>query len=506
MALKKIGKYEIISTLGRGAMGLVYKARDMELDRIVALKTIRKVETSKKNQNRFERLFLEARSAGKLRHPNLITIFDIQIDNKEPFIVMDYVDGHTLDKLIKDQSLADVKKVLNILKQLADGIDYAHEQKVLHRDLKPSNIIVDSKERAYILDFGVAKLLNADSGFSLFSKKDTVSGTPSYMSPEQIKNESLDSTSDLFSFGIVAYEMISRRRPFQGTSQTEVMENILEQSTKNITDFIDLPESINLVFEKILSKDPKTRYKTASDFYSSLEAQINNTKVNYKSQSHDIKKEVTEDTDTNIEQVVLAEETLDTIVKKNVKIPFLNIVLPLAVFGIIGIIFTFFKSSKPIIVENKTNRIEETYSSNQKQVIEKKLTNSFLDKSNEEILSVLKIDNKDIMSVLEALREGENRKIPNFFESCTLLLEHDSHFVRGEAIKILERLNDPRAQEKLILMLKDYDPAVRIYTAEALGNLGSTKATTYLENLVKTERDPKVKKAFARALNKILGY
>jgi len=261
----RIGKYEILGTLGRGSMGVVYKARDPEIDRIIALKTLRtfSAEADQDPDAALERFRSEARSAGSLRHPNIITVFEINRDGDTPYIVMDYVEGESLEAIIAQHGRLDPIVVLFYLLQLAAGLDFAHGRGVIHRDIKPGNVHVDRHGRVFILDFGVAFFRdelsqNASSG--------AVIGTPGYMSPEQILSEPLDNHTDLFSLAAVAFECLTGKRPFAGDTFTDVISNILAGNLLSLTELRpDLPLALEAEFEKALSRQRLERFHSATE-------------------------------------------------------------------------------------------------------------------------------------------------------------------------------------------------------------------------------------------------
>lgn len=264
-SLQKIGKYKILGTLGRGSMGVVYKGQDPEIGRIVAVKTLRKIISTQfhNTDQALERFKLEARSAGNLRHPNIITLFDVNVDGDIPYIVMDYVQGESLDQVIARNSQLTPGTTLHYLKQLAAGLDYAHEKGVIHRDIKPSNIIVDTNETVYILDFGIARINDSFSEDDKLVKSEPVMGTPGYMSPEQILNKDLDYKTDLFSFAVVAYECLCGKRPFPGKNFNEVLGNILNSKPVPATSLVALPPEVNQAFDVLLSKKKEERPENA---------------------------------------------------------------------------------------------------------------------------------------------------------------------------------------------------------------------------------------------------
>ena len=215
-----IGRYEIDAELGRGAMGAVYRGRDPRIDRTVAIKTmlLSGLEPSAEQEYR-ARFVVEAKAAGRLTHPGIVTIFDVgEPDAETPYLVMEYVEGQSLDKLlVGENNQLPLNTALRIAQELAEALHYAHEQGVVHRDIKPANVLVTTDGHVKITDFGIAKLNQAQ-----LTLPGHVLGSPAYMAPEQLNEEGVDGRSDLFSVGVILYSMLTGHRPFQGNSATTV--------------------------------------------------------------------------------------------------------------------------------------------------------------------------------------------------------------------------------------------------------------------------------------------
>jgi eukaryotic-like serine/threonine-protein kinase len=263
---KCLGRYELVSELGRGAMGVVYKARDPRIDRFVALKTISLVGANEDEALEYrERFFQEAQAVGRLVHPGIVTVFDVgeEPETGTPYIVMEYVDGPSLNALLSGQGgKLPVAAALRLTEELAEALDCAHGQGVVHRDIKPANILVTSSGHAKITDFGIAKL-----NLAHLTLPGHVLGTPAYMSPEQLNGERVDGRSDLFSLGVILYNMVSGYRPFQGNSVTTVCFKLANHDPLPPTALDpDLPHGVDAIIMRAMAKDPAQRYQRGLEF------------------------------------------------------------------------------------------------------------------------------------------------------------------------------------------------------------------------------------------------
>jgi serine/threonine protein kinase/tetratricopeptide (TPR) repeat protein len=261
---QNVGHYKIIRLLGTGGMGEVYLAEDTRLHRQVALKVI---NNSLGNPQHLQRFLREAQAASALNHPHICTIYEINDQTDTPFIAMEYVEGETLDKKIT-AGLAS-EEFLDIALQVADALAEAHAHDIVHRDIKPTNIVITPRGQAKVLDFGLAKRVSAkseDETQKMISRAGTIIGTANYMSPEQARGKDVDARSDIFSFGIVLYEMISGKLPFDGEESMDVISSILNREPAFIHKLVpDVSPDLERIINKTLRKDRDERYQTVKD-------------------------------------------------------------------------------------------------------------------------------------------------------------------------------------------------------------------------------------------------
>lgn len=267
--ISQLGRYEVMSELGQGAMGVVYKARDPLIDRIVAIKTIN-LGLAQEEKDEYEgRFYQEARAAGRLNHPNIVTIYDVGKSGDIAYIAMEFLQGCELRDLMREHEKLPVDQVLDMVAQVASGLAYAHEHEIVHRDIKPSNIMVIRDGHVKITDFGIARMASS----AVRTQTGMVLGSPKYMSPEQVMGRVIDQRSDIFSLGVMLYEMLTGEAPFMGENVNAIMFKTLNYvpaapSTLNS----QVPEMLNFIVAKALAKGLDDRYQNAKDFAADLRA------------------------------------------------------------------------------------------------------------------------------------------------------------------------------------------------------------------------------------------
>lgn len=268
--MKKIGRYEIVEEVGRGAMGVVYKASDPTIGRLVAIKVLSLDSTHEEGVPGAQEIFMrEARAAGRLSHPGIVTIHDALEDteSKNNYIVMEFIPGRTLENILLYGPPLSTEKSLDIVRQIAEALDYAHQQQIIHRDLKPANILLTDDGRAKITDFGIAKIMAI--GGSL--RTSAIMGTPAYMSPEQVTGGEIDARSDLFALGILTYLMLAGEKPFAGDTAAVMFKIVYEDPVPPSQLRPELGPGHDYLVLRSLVKDRNKRYGSAREFLTDLD-------------------------------------------------------------------------------------------------------------------------------------------------------------------------------------------------------------------------------------------
>ena len=269
MELRTLGRYKILGELGRGAMGAVYRAQDPMIDREVAIKTLLPNLPQEVMAEVRERFIREARSAGRLNHPNIVTIYDVGEQDGMAYMAMELLQGHSLQQVLRHPQRLAFKTVARLIAQVADALEHAHRSKIVHRDVKPANIMIDNTGRAKLTDFGVAYMPS-----STMTQTGTALGSPRYMSPEQVLGHPIDGRSDIFSLGVVLYEALTRRTPFEEPQDTTVfaLMNRIAGTPHMPLRKIDpqIPEAFERVIDRALAKKPAERYQNAGEMAADL--------------------------------------------------------------------------------------------------------------------------------------------------------------------------------------------------------------------------------------------
>lgn len=258
----KFGRYEVVSALGQGAMGAVYKAVDPLIERTVAIKTIN-LDLSKEERAEFEeRFYREAKSAGRLSHSNIVTIYDVGETDDIAYIAMEYLEGESLREMLDSGVVLPLDLIGRIAARIAGALNYAHENQVVHRDIKPANIMITPNRDVKIMDFGIAQIPSGSR-----TQAGTVLGSPKYMAPEQVAGQATDGKTDIFALGVVLYEMLTGVVPFNGDNLSAIMYKILnDEPAPPSTINPRVPPVFDRIISRALSKRPEDRYQTASEF------------------------------------------------------------------------------------------------------------------------------------------------------------------------------------------------------------------------------------------------
>lgn len=268
-----LGRFEVERELGKGAMGVVYLGTDPQTGKKVAIKTMALAQEFEDDQLDFvkQRFFREAEAVSRLQHPHIVTILESGEEHNLSYIAMEFLEGHDLSRYCYPENLMPVKEIIQIVTMAASALGYAHRNNVVHRDIKPANIMFNPENQSIkITDFGIARIV--DSGITRSGK---ILGTPSYMSPEQLYGIKLDGRSDLFSLGVMLYEMVTGKLPFTGDSLADLMFNIANNPYQNIYEIkpalIEQAAGVSDVIDRALQKNMESRYQTAEDMVRDLE-------------------------------------------------------------------------------------------------------------------------------------------------------------------------------------------------------------------------------------------
>lgn len=268
---RKLGRYELVRVLGKGAMGVVYEARDPNLDRRVAIKTIMVDDLAPGAAAEYEERFrTEARSAARLQHPNIVTVHDSDRDGNTAFLVMEFVEGDDLKRHLDRGDRHDVQQALRLITDLLAALDFAHRQGVVHRDVKPANLLIEPGGRLKLTDFGVARIAGEAT-----RTQGSMIGTLKYMAPEQVQGQKIDARADLFSAAVVAYQLVTGLRPFDGDNDFSIIQQVIGHTPPAPSTLKPgLPTSVDAVFTRALAKNRNERFQTGGEFSAALQSAL----------------------------------------------------------------------------------------------------------------------------------------------------------------------------------------------------------------------------------------
>ncbi len=264
------GRYQIIEEVGKGSMGIVYKAHDPQIDRRVALKVLRQDRLT--SDDFIYRFLKEARAIGRLSHPHIVTVYDVGEDHGTIYIAMEFLEGKPLNQVMGERRLG-LREIIGIGIQAAETLDYAHQKGIVHRDIKPSNILLQSSGQIKITDFGIAHI--EDPSASVQTQAGEILGTPAYMSPEQVMSRPVDGRSDLFSLGIILYELSTGRKPFGGENLAAIFNSITQEiPSQPMRINPELPTDLSQIIMKCLNKKKEERFQSGKILANALEATL----------------------------------------------------------------------------------------------------------------------------------------------------------------------------------------------------------------------------------------
>ncbi|MFZ6767162.1 serine/threonine protein kinase [Undibacterium sp. Di26W] len=273
---KRVGRFYLSERIGMGSNGAVYRGHDPVIDRDVAIKIFSAGNNAADKKQREQQFINEARAAGRLSHPNIVTIFDASSEGGSTFIAMEFLQGKDLRHLLADGREFDIIETANIIQKIADALEYAHGNGVIHRDIKPANIFVLPSQQPKVVDFGIARAPNRvldetrEQSHTLFNNN--IMGTPNYMSPEQANGKQVTALTDVYSLGAVMYEMLTGQKPFQSQDVDKLLQQIVSKPPKNPSEICaNIPESLSRIVMKAMQKDPSARYESAAEMSLALE-------------------------------------------------------------------------------------------------------------------------------------------------------------------------------------------------------------------------------------------
>ncbi len=483
-----IGRYKLDSIVGRGAMGLVYRAKDPDIDRFVAIKVLNLNSKSIKfsKEAAFEAFKREAKAAGALVHPNIVTIFEVNFEHDPPYIVMQYVEGVALSKLIAQQKMLSINDILSIVEQVADALDYAHTKRIFHRDIKPANILYTAEKRPLILDFGVAAV-------GALQKSKYIVGTIGYMAPEQMLNLQIDGAADQFSLAVTTYELLCGKKPYQGSEIKDLLSEISKGMYISISQHrSDLPAEVDLILKRALDYDSSKRFPSCVEFakeltccFSAVKLQDFSFQVGRNDSSLNIAKILEEERQRLIKELELERITPNFRNKKLI-----------LVFGLIILVISFVFLAYFVV--------EPLYTKVPAPPIPKiDLEYDLYQKSSDDLIRIISSPDSSSEDVLLAIEEALNRMPADLIKALTVAANNPNTEIKISAIRALGRIKSFEAESVLIYKLTDPDTKVRAEAVTVLSSINARRAKDFLHYLARYDPDPNVRERAKVALNLI---
>jgi serine/threonine protein kinase len=524
------GKYNVEGIIGRGARGVVYRGRDPELSRVVAIKTLSQVARTHQGVIAFEK---EAKLLASMRHPHIVTLFEASLSNDEPFLVMDYIDGFSIEDMLRMNQTLPPDQVVVLLAQISDALDYANESGLLHRDIKPANILLDRLGKGYLVDFGLAVLTTSEEMVS-------GEGSPGYMSPEAIMREPMDRRSDIFSFAVVAYELLTGQLPFTGNDNESLCRNIVTAEPRSASSLnATLPTAVDYVFLQALQKDRTHRYSSATKFVLALEKALEAAGSGIKLGRSDASAESFEDVVSNkkrretgayksdaatlaekMQQRAASEKTVfvKQTARSSVSINHLQLVKSnqdfttklaiRAVLGIVGgialLLTLFFAVASAVSTDSFLRRgaLGAFYDGMRKTVVGVDPQTTPPEKlSSEEIIGILRHpDRFQEAHVLRLLTELSQRNRGDAFRGFAFSMVNPSYIVKLKTLKILEQFKDEESLGIVQVAFDDGDVMIRLQAVKAALAIHSPASQQLLQAVALRDVVPEVRQSATAAL------
>ena len=535
---KKIGKYEVIRELGNGSVGLVYKARDPNLNRIVAIKVLKTLslgDQDDENNMALKRFYHEAQMACMLKHPNIITVFDAGVTELgAPYIVMEYVEGKDLGDIIDERGAIPTDETLKYLTPIAKAIDYAHTQGIIHRDIKPSNIVISSNSVPYLLDFSVAKLHDTS-----MTPAGTLLGTPEYMAPEQILGYKLDHRVDLFAFGVVLFETFTGQIPFEANDLMGTATMIVKNPPQRFADIgCDLPEALETVLHKALDKNPDHRYQTAEQLISNVVSALARSSGSHKRPTRPDIDKLKETVVSQTPRPSSAEWSINNDWKMTSQSPhetqpqpklksfqngqlnlkaqqtssptgFIYLSLFCGFAAIVGIVYyllssTFSPAMAPSSLPTSNASYQEAPTPEASLESVQELQNIHA-LSNSDLIKLLQ-NNPNVFALRQIIPEASKRQFPELLALSTQYAKHPDYYVKVEVLKLLianpQFLPPEKKLGTIVDMLNDSDHLVRGFAIKALATIGTKEAKNAIQQHQQRETNPVVRSVINDELSK----